>query len=81
MLLEKLPDLKLLYNECVKNSKPMLTEYICHNFFDLPTSSPEVPYYSNEHTGDMLYESLLCAAARRNGPGSTRRSQETAPDH
>ena len=64
MLLEKLPDLTLLDNNCLKFSKSMLSGYIFHDFSGQPTSASEVPYYSVEHTGDMLYESLLCAAAR-----------------
>ena len=81
MVLEKLPDHTLLDNECVKNSKPMLPEHICHNFSGRPTSAPEVPYYSIEHLQDMLYESLLCAAARRNARESGRRLLEKPRNH
>ena len=81
MLLEKLPDLILLDNDRVKFSKPMLPEHICHNFSDRPTSAPEVPYYSIEHAGVMLYESLLCAAARRNARESGRGLPEKPGNH
>ena len=79
MLLEKLPDLTLLDNECLKFWKPMLPEHICHNFLGRPTSAPEVPYYSIEHAG-VCSTSHCFAQLRAEMPGKVagdcRRSQE-----
>ena len=79
MLLEKLPDLTLLDNECLKFWKPMLSEHICHNFSGRPTSAPEVPYYSIEHAG-VCSTSHCFAQLRGEMPGKaagdSRRSAE-----
>ena len=79
MLLEKLPDLTLLDNECLKFSKPMLSEYICHNFSGRPTSAPEVPYYSIEHAG-VCSTSHCFAQLRAEMPGKVPGEARRRPE-
>ena len=79
MLLEKLPDLTLLDNDRVNFSKPMLSEHICHNFSDRPTSAPEVPYYSIEHAG-VCSTSHCFAQLRAEMPGKAAEDCRRSPE-